>query len=609
MDRDVTLRMRFDGSDAERGLRRLGDEADATGRKAQAMQDALFRAEQGVMSGQLPLDVAERATRRLSRRVEDDRVMDYLDPDRVLRGGRSRTPLSVAEEAAQLYERQQRRADVLRQVRVMKGLPEEDIIDATPATLRDRLRGTGLSRLAMPLFLTHAAGQAFAGVGAGLEESAAGYHGFGETMSNVTGKLSESLPVIGGFIRGLESMSNALSGTTSRLHEAREFAATGTRRTASAFEALSARTAGEAQLAGLRQRLTEAGISADVAGDVLAGFNANPGQFANPIAVPGMTTGREGDLQLALLQARAAAAGSEDVARSQGGRVGLAEIELRRRQGVAGTWRGQMVAAERYAEAMEVAAQGVPGGGLAQGIYDWLAPDQRRGLREFRTRGAEARADAGVFAEGLRGAEGAVNQQAKIVQQELTKLEEAQGEAAKRRAEVKQRELDIERNKLALLDQQIARGRGQELRAATMQPGQLEMLAAYAQQAKEHGYLSLPPDARGELISFQGPGAEERARQEVRNNPAMQGLLAQIRGGVGEGLVQDVEGQRKAVEEGVKRGMVENAAQLQKALEGALAGSFRPFVDAVKAGVEAEVGRAAAQLRAELNVGQLQGRR
>lgn len=626
-DRDVTIRLRYDGSDFDRGVQQSADKMEALGQ-------ATRRAEQGILSGAITPEAAQAGIRSLSRtvnRAHAEATLDFLDPDRATRGGESalaradreaqRARVRIEDQqrrdfertdpaflAQQGIERRERSAAVRAQMEDLDPTLRAER-EAREARWRNPLAGTAFARFGQTIFLAHTASSIAAGAARGIAETGDMPAGTstGQAMGHVVERMAESIPIVGGLVRALSELNTALSGTAQAARGAAEFAETGGRMSSIAGRRRSIETAGGQEIGELGLRLGGLQASSAAAGWALDTFNANPGLYANPIAVAGVATGREGDLQSALLQAQTTGRAGEDVVWQRRRSLAEARDELAARQeAVLGTRRTLAGTTGRADEiTARLAGMGWTEWGLGHAASAFGPMDAT--VTVLQKQQAQLRGQASVLGGQLGEQEGAVAEQGKLVKQELVKLEEAQTKSAKERAEIKSRELDLERNKLALLDQQIARGRGQEMQAGLMGPGQLEMMVQLAQQAKEQGFQSLPPEFRRQVVGFFGAPAEEQMRQEFRGGPDAQ-LLQRGRALFGDAGVQDVEAQRKAVEEGVKRGMLENNQQLQQALEGAFKGIFDPLVDAIKKIMEAEISKAAAKITQDLEAKQIPGR-
>jgi hypothetical protein len=255
---DVDINLNLRGADeVSRGLRGNADAAEETRRRVDGLQSSLTRLQ--TVAPTLPLsqaDAAQRLGRSLSGQLERAKAQELgsrtgvlaADPSAELRSSAEaqRNRVRLAEqlraeeersrqaEARQSQDAQRNRVRLAEQLRIdqerfedRRRREESRLARPGPAArgaaadeaegfrYQNPLAGTGFARLAQPLFIAHAVAQTFEGLAKGVEELAKREHTAGEAVGILTKNLAEGIPIIGGFVRGVESLVDVFSGAAS----------------------------------------------------------------------------------------------------------------------------------------------------------------------------------------------------------------------------------------------------------------------------------------------------------------------------------------------------------------------------------------------------------
>jgi hypothetical protein len=322
--------------------------------------------------------------------------------------------------------------------------------------LRRSLYGSGLSRVIMPLYLAHAAGQVAQGFGRGLEDiSQAPTLSAGEAIGMLNRRLAESLPIIGGFVKGIESIGDALSGVTARRAGIADFlAGSGRQMEFAGFAATHGRQTGEAVFQATRRRndaLGAANLSQafldSLTPDVLAAFRQRgpAGELESGVNAA----------EFARRQAAAAVTQAEAVARAREADVDAARAGLGQTEARAAELRADQLRAVRGAQFLHRAAADTPGAGFPG--FGLTPPGRLQAGLEIA--GQEETARGAVLAEQL-----AENRKQAAAEQErigkrLEESEKAQADAARARLDLKRAEIDVDRARLQIDEQRTGRAR------------------------------------------------------------------------------------------------------------------------------------------------------
>jgi hypothetical protein len=550
-----------------------GGDGGAVGAEPTAAQAERLRLEaqrNAVRTGSLFADDAARFQQREAteqQRLSQASYRNRLATERAMEAERKaferNDPTAVAKAR---LDRQQLNDEAKRQMRMMQGLSPEEEGPGGLAGMRQGLAGTGLSRLLMPLFLAHAAGQVFEGAGRGFEDVARGQPTtYADALATVTRRMAEGIPIIGGFVQGIESMVDVFRGKTSRTAAAVEFGGASSRQLDLLGFAGITRTTATDQIFDLSRHGGDLAASS-------AGAQAFAASLTPEMLASFRPTGPLGDVQ-----------------------SGVGQAEYRRRTTAAAAAEATELARRRRAD--------VDAAGAGIGQLEARGGDLRTALnrRLYTTSDAlaETRSDSASLAQQLAQNELALAKQREDVQKRINDLTKAEGDASRARLDAKRAEIDVDRARLAVQEQDINRVRGGTIQAGLRSPleNQADLeLARFLRANPDGGSPEQLARLRGNPIF--APFIDQLGLDRGNRDPAVQEAVRQF-GGLGGQNLPEAEAERNRIMDDLTKRLAAASADAARDISKVFGDQFDKLIDVIVKAAEDKISAKAAEMDAK----------
>jgi hypothetical protein len=400
------------------------------------------------------------------------------------------------------------------QERERKREEAEGGVGESAAGYKNPLAGTGFARLATPLFALHALSSEFEAFGRTLEKVGISTDQANHLGDEIARHLAESIPLLGGFARGLISVGEAVSGLSAAQAGALEAAENSRRQLAFAGGEQSARFQAAREQAALGRAAADARIGAGVSAEQLLRFQGDPALRASfrPDVVPFATNQQTGPLAFAefLAQGRLSAASRVLTARGEeaaSARRNLGADQLADR---IAEQDNALRAADRRRRDAERSFEQRPDYTTFRRAAPVFFERQRR-EREL-TEATSAFAERNREVLGLRGQQ---QERFNALKEAEVRLSQAAADKAQAAYSLEESRVNVARNQVALRQQEFnaAQNRSEFFGTA----GRGEQLAALeaARRLNEGAQLrDLPPQLQGLVRQLAPDQFRERARQE-----------------------------------------------------------------------------------------------
>lgn len=558
-EREVTMKLNLPG--AEKAAAAMGDLAKNTKAAADAAGSAKAKFDaQAAALKQMEAEAQKAATR--SARLSIDSGFAQSERERV----------QDALRQQQQREQQQRRQE-------------------RQQLVASRARVAGVAAFASAL-----GGGALQGASQGLGQIEAA-DSYGKALANVSSQFAEGIPLIGQAVTGLKSFVGAIEGTATAVKGQIEGLSKLLPERALQSQIRGLQAGGREEIFQAERQRREAGINRSAADRALQGLTRERLASFRPEIAPGVADASTGELRFQEYLARTGVGAAKDAVRGR-------QTDVLAAQAAAEQANARLAEAQRASDAARGQSRDAERAKVEAGAFagvSGLGDQAKVGVEEKLGNALGGVANLADAAKKASDDAVAANERLILRQKDL---EQAKLSLAQRELELGQKQADIARNRLALLDQEIAKSKEGAIGFGLAGPGSADAILALFRQARDKGLDTLPPEARQQLAS--NPITADFARKQgetlAGRDPAVQALLRET----GRGDLASQEGRRNELVDSLNRLSAENQSKLAAAVEKALDDSLKGLTTAIVDKINAAIAGATAQLRGQQATQQLQ---